>query len=84
MAIWTNTYVEAHLVLKKDAPLGKQRSWLLTCRQELYVYFGVVIYMGITIQPTVEDYWGPIIKGAAYKITNYMLKNWFKQLERYI
>ena len=40
--------------------------------------------MGITIEPAVEDYWGPIIKGAAYKVTNYMLKNRFEQLERYI
>ena len=56
MAIWTNTYTEAHLVLEKDAPLGKQRSWLPTCRQELYVYFRVVIYIGITIELAVEDY----------------------------
>ena len=84
MAVWTNTYIEAHSVLEKDAPLGKQRSQLPTCRQELYAYFGVVIHMGITIELVVEDYWGPITKGAAYKVTNYMLKNRFKQLERYI
>ena len=84
MAMWTNTYAEAHPVLEKDVPLGKQRSWLPTCRQELYAYFGVVIYMGIMIEPAVEDYWGPIIKGAVYKVTNYMLKNRFEQLERYI
>jgi len=40
--------------------------------------------MGITIELAVEDYWGPIIKGAAYKVTNYILKNRFEQLERYI
>ena len=84
MAVWTNTYAEAYPVLEKDAPLGKQRSWLPTYRQELYTYFGVVIYMGITIELAVEDYWGPITKGAAYKVTDYILKNRFKQLERYI
>jgi len=53
---YTNTYAEAHPVSKKDAPLGKQRSWLPTCMQELYAYFGVVIHMGITTEPAVEDY----------------------------
>ena len=71
-------------MLEKDIPRGKQRPQLPTCRQELYAYFRVVIYMGITIKPAVEDYWGPIEKGAAYKVGNYMLKNRFKQLERYI
>jgi len=40
--------------------------------------------MGIMIELAVENYWGPIEKGAAYKVGNYMLKNRFKQLERYI
>ena len=45
------------------------------CRQELYIYFTVVIHMGIIIEPAIEDYWGPLKKGAAYKIGNYILKN---------
>jgi len=36
------------------------------------------------IELAVEDYWGPIMKGATYKVTDYILKNRFKQLERYI
>jgi hypothetical protein len=40
--------------------------------------------MGITIEPAVEDYWGPIEKGTAYKVGDYISKNRFKQLERYI
>ena len=54
MAIWINTYAEAYPVLEKDAPLGKQRSWLLTYRQKLYAYFGVIIYIGIIIELAVE------------------------------
>jgi hypothetical protein len=71
-------------VSKKDAPRGKQRPWLPTCRQELYTYFGIVIHIGITIELVVEDYWGPIKRGATYKVGDYILKNCFKQLERYI
>ena len=40
--------------------------------------------MGITIEPRVEDYWGLIEKGAAYKVTDYILKDRFEQLKRYI
>lgn len=84
MASWTNAFAEAHSVLEKDAPRGKQRPWLPTCRQELYAYFGVVIHMGITIEPAVDDYWGPIERGAAHKVGDYISKNRFEQLERYI
>ena len=78
MAGWTNAFVEAHSVSEKDIPRGKQRPWLPTYRQELYVYFGVIIYMGITIELVVEDYLGPIKKGAAYKVGDYMSKNRFE------
>jgi hypothetical protein len=40
--------------------------------------------MGITIELAVEDYWRPIKKGTAYKVTEYILKSRFEQLERYI
>ena len=53
----------------------KPRKWILMSRRELYIYFSIVIYIGITIEPVIEDYWGLIIKGAIYKVTNYILKN---------
>jgi len=84
MAGWINAFVEAHTVSEKDTPRGKQRPWLPTCRQELYAYFGVMIYIGITIELAVEDYWGPMERGAAYKMGDYILKNRFEQLECYI
>ena len=65
-------------------PKGRPRKWKPMSRQELFAYFGVVIYMGIMIEPAVEDYWGPIDRGAAYKVTEYILKDWFEQLEWYI
>jgi len=37
-------------------PLDKEveypRTW-----QELYAYFGVLIHIGITIEPAIKDYW---------------------------
>jgi hypothetical protein len=84
MATWTNTYAEANPPLEEDAPEGKPRPWLPTCRQELYAYFAVVIHMGITIEPAIEDYWGPLEKGARHKVGDYISKNRWEQLERYI
>jgi hypothetical protein len=77
MASWTNTYAETNPVPEEEAPEGRARPWFPTCRRELYAYFGVVIYMGITIEPAIEDYWGLITKGAAYKVTEYISKNRF-------
>ena len=84
MAGQTNAYAKAHLVLEKEVPEGRAKLQKPTCRQELYAYFGVVIYIKIMIKPAVKNYWGPIKKGTAYKVTEYILKNQFEQLKRYI
>ena len=81
---WTNEYAETHPTPEDKALRGRPRKWIPTSRRELYAYFGVVIHMGITIEPVVEDYWGLIIKGAAHKVADYISKNRFEQLERYI
>ena len=84
MASQTNAYVETHPILEEEALEGRLRLQKPTYRQELYAYFRVVIYIGITIELAIEDYWGPIKKGTAYKVTEYILKSRFKQLKRYI
>jgi hypothetical protein len=42
-------------------PLDKEAEypciWQLICRQELYAYFRVPTYIGITIKPAIKDYW---------------------------
>ena len=44
-------------------------------RDKLYAYFRVVIYIGIIIEPVIEDYWGFIKKGTVHKVTDYILKD---------
>ena len=56
MVEWTNKYAETHLIPEDKAPRGRPRKWIPTSKRELYAYFGVVIYIGITIEPVVEDY----------------------------
>ena len=71
-------------MLEEEALEGRLRLQKPTYRQELYAYFRVVIYIGITIGLAIEDYQGPIKKGTTYKVTKYILKSRFKQLKRYI
>jgi hypothetical protein len=78
MVEWINKYIATHFIPKEKALKGRPRKWKPISKLELYAYFGVVIYMGIIIELAVEDYWGPIKKGAAYKVTDYILKDRFK------
>ena len=67
-----------HPTPEEKALKGRPRKWKPMSKLELYAYFRVVIYMGITIELAVEDYWGPIKKGATYKVTDYISKDRFK------
>ena len=49
-----NKYAELY---PPDKEVEHQRTWQLTCSQELYAYFGVLTHIGITIEPAVKDYW---------------------------
>ena len=51
---WTNKHAELYQLDKEAEHL---RVWQPTCRQELYAYFGVLIHIGITIEPAIKDYW---------------------------
>jgi len=51
---WTNKHAELYPLDKEAEHL---RVWQPTCRQELYAYFGVLIHIGITIEPAIKDYW---------------------------
>ena len=49
MASQINVFIEAHSISEKDAPRGKKRPQLPTCRQELYAYcYGRFKYNVIT------------------------------------
>ena len=41
--------------------------------------------MGLVIEPAIEDYWGSLLShGSEHKISRYISKNRFKQIDRYI
>ena len=42
-------------------------------RQELYAYFKVLIYIGITIKSSIKDYWGDLkLFSIGYIVKNYI------------
>ena len=51
---WTNKYIELYLLDKENKHLCLQQ---LIYKEELYAYFRVLIYIGITIKLCIKDYW---------------------------
>ena len=45
-----------HFIFKEKAPKRRPRKWKLINKLKLYIYFRVVIYIGIIIEPAVKDY----------------------------
>jgi hypothetical protein len=66
---WTNKYTELY-------PLEEAkyiRPWKPTDRQELYAYFSILIYIGITIESAIKDYWGDLEPASVgYVVKNYI------------
>ena len=80
LAEWTNKYTELYPI--EEAKFAyKQKP---TNRQELYAYFGVLIYIGITIESSIKDYQGDLeLASAGYVVKNYIGLVRFQQLHRY-
>ena len=75
---WLNDYIEAYTPSDEDALMGRACLWQLISREELYAYFGVLIYIGITSESAIKDYWGSLDSdGCLYIVKNYILKNCF-------
>ena len=66
---WINKHVELYPPDKKKENL---RVWQPICRQELYAYFRVLIYIGLTIELAIKDYW----KDLNTHSTKYIVKQY--------
>ena len=51
---WTNKYIELYLLYKETEYACLQQ---LIYKEELYAYFNIFIYIGITIKLYIKDYW---------------------------
>ena len=68
---WTNKHAELY---PSHEETEHTRLWQPTCKEELYAYFGVLIYMGITIELCIEDYWKDLdTYGTEHIVKKYIL-----------
>ena len=81
LVAWTNEYIELYPLNEETEHL---RAWQPTCKQELYAYFAVLIYMGITIESSIEDYWKDLkTYRVEHIVKQYMGIVRFQQLDRH-
>ncbi len=62
----------------------RAREWTNLLVEELYVFIGTIIYMGIHEEPKVEMYWNTDFnKGPLHSITSHISLCRFEQIKRY-
>ncbi|KAF1974591.1 hypothetical protein BU23DRAFT_636219 [Bimuria novae-zelandiae CBS 107.79] len=67
IAHYTNQHASA---LRYGPQLPSTRSWKPTSPSELYTYFAIVVYMGLHVEPSLEEYWTRLHKNAPYHPIN--------------
>ena len=61
-----------------------QQEWFNLMVEELYVFIGCIIYIGIYKEPDISIYWNSNSnKGPLYTIKNHISLTWFEQIKRY-
>ncbi|KAF3405150.1 hypothetical protein DPV78_002822 [Talaromyces pinophilus] len=68
-----------------ENPFDCQRTWHPATKEEIKVFFGILIYMSITVEPSSESYWNrDLSEGAIHPVSTYMPLYRFQQLSRYL
>jgi hypothetical protein len=62
----------------------RAREWTDLLVEELYVFLGAIIYMGVYEEPQIEMYWHiDFSKGPLYSILSHISLCRFEQVKRY-
>jgi hypothetical protein len=62
----------------------RQCEWDPLISEELYVFLGVIIYMGIHLEPEISMYWNTDFnKGPLHPVSNHITLRRFQQIKRY-
>jgi hypothetical protein len=83
----TNTYAQMSRppIPLANLPRTNQRPWYNTSVPELKIFVGILIYMGVHREPSVECYWRTKQEeGPLHTVRLYMSLVRFQQLKRYI
>jgi uncharacterized circularly permuted ATP-grasp superfamily protein len=63
----------------------RQREWVELLAEELRIFLGAVIYMGVYNIPDIEDYWNTNIKkGPIHTIPRHISRQRWEQIKRYL
>jgi len=58
--------------------------WKPTSREELLAYFGILLYMGVHIEPATEDYWNSSLQnGPVHSVGDFIGCSRWHQIDRY-
>ena len=77
----TNRYANIHRIQVADEGM---REWSDLLVEELYVFIGVIIYMGVHKEPQIEMYWNTDFnKGPLHSIPKHISLRRFEQIKRY-
>jgi hypothetical protein len=81
----TNLYAIAHNAPTKPTPTNR-RFWWPTNKDEIRVFFGIFLYMGVHQEPNYKIYWEtskPNLDGPNHSIPQHMSLNRYENLRRY-
>ena len=76
----TNAYAAKEL---KESRQSGGREWEEVAAEELSLWLGIVLYMGVCSAPAVKYYWSHDSLTAIYPICDYMSQTRFEQIKRY-
>ena len=79
-----NTNKNMTRTLGPQKPYARIQSWVPLTRPEIYVYFGIQIYMGIHLENKISDYWNTNLETPDHFVRHYMSRNRFEAIHRYI
>jgi Transposase IS4 len=78
----TNQYAAIQRIQREE--IQAQREWIELVIEELYVFIGAIIYMGIHKEPRLSMYWNSDPnKGPIHTIISHLSLTRFEQIKRY-
>ena len=83
MAANTNAYAAKQLEESRQSGESGGREWEEVAPEELGLWLGIVLYMGVCSAPAVKDYWSHDSLTAIHPIRDYMSQTRFEQIKRY-
>jgi hypothetical protein len=76
----TNTYAATQRMQKDE----RQREWRDIIHEDIMVFIGVVIYMGVHLEADISSYWSTQPTAPTHILSSYISLRRYKQIKRYL